>query len=147
MEQSWYKAERQMTANARELVEPFGFNVMTDDLNVVINGKNRNTFNKDNLWYSYRSSWHREGLGVWDFLLRNSHDKTPVAEDVVKMWRIVGNVRIDMECRVIEAHLQTPEVVGKGGVISSVSGRSVIELLKITISILENDDQTTTQAM
>lgn len=142
MEQSWIRAELRAQQNAPELVGPFGFDLLDDDLNLVVNGKNRNTFNKEDLWFSHRTSWHREGLGVWDFLLKSSRDRVPDIGDEVELWREIGNTRVELRYLVLEAHLQTQANIGgnpREVVLSSVSGRSVLELLRVTISVREQE--------
>lgn len=117
--------------------------MLDDDLNRVVNNKNRLSFNKEDLWHTKRSSWHREGLGVWDFLLKSSRDRIPEEDDIIHIWRVIDSVRIDITCKVLESHMQSTEELGedkKDVVISSVSGRSVIQCLSVTISILEQEN-------
>ena len=139
MDHSWIRAARQLKANAPELVTKFGFDNDETDLEYVVNGKNKKTFNKTDLWHSHQIVWHREGLFVWDFLLQNSNVIPPTDGELVTLTREIDRVSITIVCRVVEAHLQRKNVVGEikaGAVVSSVSGRSLLQIIKLTVTNL-----------
>lgn len=140
MESSWLKAYEFVNRCYPHCVQEFGFDLLNDDLNYICNGMNRNTFHQSQLWVSRDVKWRRVGLGVFDFLRKNTRVPLPDTDDTIDLQRTVGFDCITMRCIVQEIHLQQKEELGElmamdgdKPAISSVCGRAVLLLLDLWV--------------
>lgn len=114
----------------------FNFDLDREDLNRVVNNKTRLNFEKTDIWTSPHIRWHREGLGVWDFLLASRKITPPAEGDIVVISRSIKDAHIEMTCRLLEVHMQSKDVLGhyvESLRYSVVTGRCVMEFVKMKI--------------
>jgi hypothetical protein len=136
MEKQWLLASEILTKTHISLAL-FGFDIVEEDISYLCNGLTRKTFPKTGQWKSPSVRWVRAGLIVWDFLLFTSSVEMTEGQ-VVLLTRDEERWRVQLTCRVLEAHVQTRMELGDliysdVQSYSRVCGRAVLALEKIEV--------------
>lgn len=119
--------------NNSTIISDFNFD-KNDQVHRILGMYNYRTFPNKGAWTSPHILWQRVGLGIFEFKLIKT--TIPQKGDIVVLTKTVNRRRMELKCKVVQAHLRSRNEVGTVSIsgipsYSKSCGKCVLDLLSI----------------